>query len=93
MGLGTLRGPVEDTSLPKSGKHKKLFDGESFIGWEGDTNRTWRIKEGAVVGGDRSFGLRDSWVCAGFWACAVVPRTSSDGTTIKAMIKRMIRPP
>ena len=28
-----------------------LFDGKSFEGWEGDTQKTWRIKEGAIVGG------------------------------------------
>jgi len=28
-----------------------LFDGKSFNGWEGDTNKTWRIEDGAFVGG------------------------------------------
>ena len=28
-----------------------LFDGKSFEGWDGDTARTWRIVEGAIVGG------------------------------------------
>lgn len=28
-----------------------LFDGKSFAGWEGDTNRTWRIQDGCIVGG------------------------------------------
>lgn len=28
-----------------------LFDGRTFAGWEGDTNLTWRIREGALVGG------------------------------------------
>jgi hypothetical protein len=28
-----------------------LFDGKTFKGWEGDTNKTWRIEEGAFVGG------------------------------------------
>jgi hypothetical protein len=28
-----------------------LFDGKSFTGWEGDTTKTWRIQEGALVGG------------------------------------------
>ncbi len=28
-----------------------LFDGESFAGWEGDTVDTWRIENGAIVGG------------------------------------------
>jgi len=29
----------------------RLFDGTSFQDWEGDTNRTWRIRDGALVGG------------------------------------------
>jgi hypothetical protein len=28
-----------------------LFDGKTFAGWEGDTARTWRIADGALVGG------------------------------------------
>ena len=29
----------------------KLFDGKTFAGWEGDTKKTWRIQDGAIVGG------------------------------------------
>lgn len=32
-------------------KPVKLFDGKTFSGWEGDTKRTWRIEDGAIVGG------------------------------------------
>ena len=28
-----------------------LFDGKTFNGWAGDTVRTWRIADGAIVGG------------------------------------------
>jgi len=28
-----------------------IFDGKTFKGWEGDTNKTWRIEQGALVGG------------------------------------------
>ena len=28
-----------------------LFDGRSFAGWEGDLETTWRIQDGAIVGG------------------------------------------
>ena len=28
-----------------------LFDGKTFQGWEGDTKKTWRIENGALVGG------------------------------------------
>lgn len=43
-------------SLPSAfaadpGKTVSLFDGKSFKGWEGDTNHTFRIQDGAIVGG------------------------------------------
>lgn len=31
-----------------------IFDGKSFAGWEGDIGRTWRIEDGAIVGGSLS---------------------------------------
>lgn len=30
---------------------KPLFDGKTFAGWEGETQKTWRIEDGAIVGG------------------------------------------
>lgn len=30
---------------------KSIFDGKTFEGWEGDTNKTFRIVDGAIVGG------------------------------------------
>lgn len=33
------------------GKAASLFDGRSFNGWVGDTNKTWRIENGAITGG------------------------------------------
>jgi hypothetical protein len=32
-------------------KTVRLFDGKSFDGWEGDTAKTWRIEDGALVAG------------------------------------------
>lgn len=29
-----------------------LFDGKTFDGWEGDTQKTWRVEDGALVAGD-----------------------------------------
>jgi len=37
--------------LPVSAAWMPLFDGKTFNGWIGDTNKTWRIVEGAFVGG------------------------------------------
>jgi hypothetical protein len=33
------------------GEEKPLFDGKTLDGWEGDTEKTWRIEDGAIVGG------------------------------------------
>lgn len=39
-------------SNAQSAKKKiKLFDGKTLKGWEGDTAKTWRIREGAIMGG------------------------------------------
>lgn len=32
-------------------KKIKLFDGKTFKGWQGDTGKTWRIENAAIVGG------------------------------------------
>jgi hypothetical protein len=29
-----------------------LFDGKTFAGWEGDTNKTWRVEDGAITAGN-----------------------------------------
>jgi hypothetical protein len=44
------------SAAPKKAKKSEkgfvtIFDGKSFAGWEGDTERTFRIVDGAVVGG------------------------------------------
>jgi hypothetical protein len=30
---------------------KPLFNGKDFTGWEGDTEKTWKIEDGCIVGG------------------------------------------
>jgi hypothetical protein len=39
------------SSLSAPGAPVSLFDGRTFSGWEGDTNKTWRIEAGGFVGG------------------------------------------
>jgi len=34
-----------------AGEPVRLTDGQTFRGWQGDTNKTWRLEEGAFVGG------------------------------------------
>ncbi len=38
-------------SAAEPNKGVPIFDGRSFAGWDGDTNTTWRIENGAFVGG------------------------------------------
>ena len=40
--------------LQPAQKPVPLFDGRTFTGWEGDTKTTWRIQDGAIVGGSLS---------------------------------------
>lgn len=44
--LAALAAPLSLAAAPVP-----LFDGRTFAGWEGDTGRTWRIEDGALVGG------------------------------------------
>ncbi|MFZ2643884.1 MAG: DUF1080 domain-containing protein [Verrucomicrobiia bacterium] len=39
------------SSFAAEGKAVPIFDGKTFTGWEGDTNKTFRIEDGAIVGG------------------------------------------
>jgi len=42
----------------------RLFDGATFKGWEGDTNHTWRIENGAFVGGSLTANVpRNEFLC------------------------------
>jgi Domain of Unknown Function (DUF1080) len=42
-----------------------LFDGRSFDGWEGDTRRTFRLEQGAVVGGTLDVRIpRNEFLCS-----------------------------
>jgi pimeloyl-ACP methyl ester carboxylesterase len=42
---------VKQPDRPASRALVKLFDGTSFAGWEGDTKTTFRVVDGAIVGG------------------------------------------
>jgi hypothetical protein len=52
MKFGLLLLLLTIATLPaRSGDAKSIFDGKTFKGWVGDTNKTWRIVDGAFVGG------------------------------------------
>jgi hypothetical protein len=41
-----------------------LFDGRTFTGWEGDTAKTWRIQDGAIVAGSLTEQVpRNDFLC------------------------------
>src|SRR5438270_3958009 len=45
-------------------KAMPLFDGKTFTGWEGDTKKTWRIEDGAIVGGSLDAKVpRNEFLC------------------------------
>ncbi len=52
LGAGTVHNPNESEQPPKAHHPKKIFDGKTFTGWQGDTDKTWRIEKGALVGGN-----------------------------------------
>jgi Domain of Unknown Function (DUF1080) len=45
LGIGQAQAPQKPAAL---------FDGRSFAGWEGDIEGTWRIQDGAIVGGSQT---------------------------------------
>ncbi len=52
QGLTSREREVEH--MPFDGGWSVLFDGQSFAGWEGDTQNFFRIADGAMVGGNLS---------------------------------------
>jgi hypothetical protein len=43
---------------------KPLFDGKSLAGWEGDTKKTWRVEDGAIVAGSLEVAVpRNEFLC------------------------------
>jgi Domain of Unknown Function (DUF1080) len=43
---------------------KPLFDGKTLAGWEGDTEKTWRIEDGAIAGGSLETEVpRNEFLC------------------------------
>ncbi len=48
-----------------AGDPVSLFDGKTFKGWEGDTQKTWRIEEGAITGGSLEKTVpRNEFLCS-----------------------------
>ena len=46
------------------GEETPLFDGKTLAGWEGDTAKTWRVEDGAIVGGSLDATVpRNEFLC------------------------------
>jgi hypothetical protein len=55
---------VLTTSTAADPKPVPLFDGKTLSGWEGDTEKTWRVEEGAIVGGSLETTVpRNEFLC------------------------------
>jgi hypothetical protein len=50
VAVATAAGAVAANAQTEPG-FETLFDGRTFAGWNGDTARTWRVEEGAIVAG------------------------------------------
>jgi hypothetical protein len=45
-------------------KPESLFDGKTLAGWEGDTEKTWKVEDGAIVGGSLETTVpRNEFLC------------------------------
>jgi len=55
---------VISCSSPAAEKSVRLFDGKTFRGWEGDTNKSFRIQDGAIVAGTMDAKIpRNEFLC------------------------------
>lgn len=51
-------------ALAQGAQEKPIFDGKTFAGWEGDTKRSFRIEDGAIVGGSMKERIpRNEFLC------------------------------
>ncbi|NDA68642.1 MAG: DUF1080 domain-containing protein, partial [Verrucomicrobia bacterium] len=50
------------TLLSASAAPVSLFDGKTLAGWEGDTNKIWRVRDGVIVGGSLEGNPRNEFL-------------------------------
>ncbi len=64
-----LAGFLTQTRTPP----RRLFNGRTFAGWEGDTTQTWRIEQEALVGGST-----ERWTPHNEFLCTIQRYTNFD---------------
>jgi hypothetical protein len=59
-----LATPAFAVGQPRPGKARPIFDGVTFSGWQGDTNKTFQIQDGAIVAGTMDAKIpRNEFLC------------------------------
>ena len=51
IGPASVYSAPPTAATPEEARHEALFDGKTFTGWEGDTEKTWRIEDGCFTAG------------------------------------------
>jgi hypothetical protein len=60
----TLAAFIVAAPLLVADKPVSLFNGKDFTGWEGDTEKTWKVEDGAIVGGSLETTVpRNEFLC------------------------------
>jgi Domain of Unknown Function (DUF1080) len=55
---------ILSTAMTDEPKPVSLFDGKTLAGWEGDTEKTWKVEDGAIVGGSLETTVpRNEFLC------------------------------
>ena len=61
LALPTMLTPL---TAEEKAKPVVLFDGKTFDGWDGDTEKTWKIEDGVIVGGSLDTTVpRNEFLC------------------------------
>lgn len=63
-GFALLLVPIFAALSASAAEPTPLFNGKDFTGWEGDTARTWRVEDGAIVAGSLETTVsRNEFLC------------------------------
>jgi hypothetical protein len=64
LSLSFIPTPAQGDSASPDKAAIPLFDGKTLAGWEGETKKTWRVEDGAIVGGSLETTVpRNEFLC------------------------------